>query len=455
MMTARDMAVLALCDRAGNVSAALDRLLDQNALGGADRGLANELAMGALRRRRTLETITRAFGREPNRRLPCNLEAILHVALYQLLYLERIPPFAAVDQAVEQAIDMHHRRRSGLVNALLRTVLREVSPPTPGRPQLAPNMLPVGRDSHRLFARPIFADPRDDLPTHLGQVFSLRDELVRRWQGGVGDPARLVELCEHTVQRPPLVLRVNRLRSDPRRVLADLEAQGKPALLHANGQSLVLAERAVVTELAVFEQGLVQPQDPTATEVGLAAAPAAGMTVLDFCAAPGTKTTHLAELMDNRGRIVAVDVSSQKIERIADNCRRLGITIVEPMLAEDLGKLELASFDLVLADVPCSNTGVLARRPEARWRFGQAALQQLADDQLHLAMAACEYVKPGGRLVYSTCSIEPEECSAVVKALAARKPRMRLLEERLTLPGGLDDPTQWRDGGYRAVLKRV
>ena len=189
-----------------------------------------------------------------------------------------------------------------------------------------------------------------------------------------------------------------------------------------------------------------------ASEVALAAAPQPGMKVLDFCAAPGTKTTHLAELMGNRGSITAVDVSREKLQLIEDNCRRLGIDIVQTRLTTEVDQLQPASFDLALADVPCSNTGVLARRAEARWRFDPAALAGLARDQCTLVALAAGFVRPGGRLVYSTCSLEPEECSRVTRELLRRVPGLSPMEERLVLPGGAEDPAHWHDGGYFAVF---
>jgi len=157
--------------------------------------------------------------------------------------------------------------------------------------------------------------------------------------------------------------------------------------------------------------------------------------------------------MGNRGAITAVDVSAEKLAAIEINCRRLGITIVQPVLAEQVGGLEPGGFDVALADVPCSNTGVLARRVEARWRFSEENLAKLVKDQRFLLAAAGQFVKPGGRLVYSTCSIEPEECAELARAFAQRHDRFKLIDEKLTLPAGADDPTHWTDGGYYAVFK--
>jgi 16S rRNA (cytosine967-C5)-methyltransferase len=163
---------------------------------------------------------------------------------------------------------------------------------------------------------------------------------------------------------------------------------------------------------------------------------------------------HLASLMERRGRIVAVDVSGEKLARIERGCRRMGIDIVTPCHAESLAELEPESFELVLADVPCSNTGVLARRVEARWRFGEPALASLVADQKFLAELAWAFVRPGGRLAYSTCSLVEAENAAVARWLGRRHGELSLEGESLTLPEGADDPTRWRDGGYLAVFSR-
>lgn len=449
---ARDIAVEAIRDRAGNVSAHLDRLLGRSALPAGDAALARELALGVTRRRGTLTAVLRAFLEQPDRRLPVPLEEILHVGLYQMLFLDRVPDFAAVNEAVEQAVRHHHRRQSGLVNGVLRTIARNISPRIAGAGTLAADVLPVCPSAHRKFGRPVFPDPNADAAGHLAAAFSLPAALAGRWVSRYG-LSQAAGLAMHADVRAPVILRVNRLKATVDEVLASLASAGVPARRHENGLSVLLEEHLNVTELDVFRRGLVQPQDPSATAVVTAAEPKGGAKVLDFCASPGVKTTHLAELMDNRGSITAVDVSTEKLARIESNCRRLGVTIVTTRLAEQVGSLDPRSFDLVLADVPCSNTGVLARRAEARWRFSEDALETLVQDEETLVSLAAEFVAPGGRLVYSTCSTEPEECSGVVRHLTARGGRLELLREQLTLPGGADDPAKWHDGGYCAVFR--
>jgi 16S rRNA (cytosine967-C5)-methyltransferase len=449
----RDLAVLALRDRDGNVSASIERRVAAAGFPPADGHLARELALGVERRRASLEAIARGYLAQPGRTLPGALNQIIAVALYQLLYLERIPAFAAVNEAVEQAGRFHHRRQSGLVNGLLRTITRKVSDVQQGPVPAAPDVIPVAPESYRRSAVPVFPDPAVSPAAYLAAAYSLPMELSERWIEDLGSLDKAIAAATHANVRAPLIVRVNPARASVEAVLAELAAAGAAARPHDNGLSVVLDETRDVTSLQAFARGAIQPQDPTATAVGLACEPRPGIKVLDLCAAPGTKTTHLAELMGNQGSIVAADVSPEKLDRIAENCRRMGITIVQPVLADTVGSLESGGFDLVLADVPCSNTGVLARRAEVRWRFSPEALSKLVEDQKFLARAAGHFVRPGGRLVYSTCSIEPQENGEVARWLARSETRLRLVREELTLPAGAAEPTAWRDGGYLAVFE--
>jgi 16S rRNA (cytosine967-C5)-methyltransferase len=449
----RDLAVLALRDRDGNVSASIERRVAAAGLSPADGHLARELALGVERRRASLEAIACGYLVQPGRNLPGALNQIIAVAIYQLLYLDRIPAFAAVNEAVEQAERFHHRRQSGLVNGLLRTILRKVSDVQHGPVPAARDVIPIAPESYRRSEAPVFPDPAASPAAYLAAAYSLPRELAERWIDNLGSLDKAVAVATQANVRAPLIVRVHSARATVQAVMAELAAAGVAARAHENGLSIVLDDTRDVTRLEAFARGAIQPQDPTATSVVLACEPRPGMKVLDLCAAPGTKTTHLAELMGNQGCIVAADVSREKLDRIAENCRRMGITIVQPILADAVGSLESGGFDLVLADVPCSNTGVLARRAEARWRFSHEALSKLVEDQKFLARAAAHFVRPGGRLVYSTCSIEPRENGEVARWLARSEPPVRLVREELTLPAGAADPTAWHDGGYLAVFE--
>jgi 16S rRNA (cytosine967-C5)-methyltransferase len=450
---ARDIAVRALRDRTGNISAHVKRLAG-GGLPATEGALAVELALGSLRRRSALETVLRAFLAQPNKRLPRPLAEILHVGLYQILYLERVPDFAAVNEAVSQTVRLRHKRQSGLVNGLLRNVLRSVSDRQEGRPPLEENVLPVGPNSYRTFDRPVFPDPAVDPEGYLAVAYSLPLTLASRWIREQRSLEGAAQVALHSNARPPLILRVNTLRCDLEGARASLLEDGVQTRPHCNGVSLVVSggDPVPLTEMKAFHEGLIQPQDPTATAVPLVAAVKPGMRVLDFCASPGTKTTAMAALMNNRGSITATDVSDEKLRPIDESCLRLGVTIVSTRLSSTAGSLEAQSFDVVLADVPCSNSGVLARRAEARWRFNDQRLGTLVGDQKFIAQASAGFVRPGGRLVYSTCSIEPEEGREIARWLTRRCPKLRLEYEELTMPGGADDPTSWHDGGYVAVF---
>ncbi|MFB3894213.1 MAG: transcription antitermination factor NusB [Phycisphaerae bacterium] len=451
----REIAVAALGDRAGNVTAHLERLLADASLEPADSGFARELALGAVRRRATLETVLRAYLAQPDRRLPGPLEGILAVAVYQLLFLARVPAFAAVNEAVGQVMRRGLKGYAGMANGVLRTISRGLSDIQTGRPPIRVDVVPIGPNSYRMLDRAVFPDAAQTPTDYIAAAYSLPAALATRWLTRFGSLDAAIDVAMHANARAPQILRVNMLKADVAGSIAALASEGLAAVPHANGMSIVLTEHQNVAALRALRDGLVQPQDPTATSVGIACGVRPGMSVLDFCAAPGTKTTHLAELMANSGSITAVDVSQERLQRVTDNCSRLGVSIVTTCLAEEVAqRLKPGSFDVVLADVPCSNTGVLARRAEARWQFSEDSLAAIVKDQRFLAAAAASFVKPGGRLVYSTCSIEPEENSELAMGLVRKVRGLRLIEEKLTLPGGAEYLPNWRDGGYHAVFTR-
>ncbi len=450
---ARDVVVNALRDREGNISGRLDRLLEYGHYSGADRSLARELALGSHRRKRTLDVVMKTFLSQPGRKLPAPIKEILYVGLYQLLYLSRVPEFAAINEAVEQTKRFNHKRKAGMVNGILRTVERNISPLIQGVPKYASNILPVGPNEYRQFEKNVFIDPSAEPAEYLCDAFSLPMSLCRRWCERLGSFEKAARVATHANSRAPFILRVNSLKTDPDSLLQDFSSIGIEAQIHENGKSIVLAHHANISELPGFKEGFFQPQDPTATHVAIVCEPQPGMKVLDFCAAPGTKTTHLAELMQNKGSITAADVSQMKLEKIEHNCRRLGIDIVSTVLSEQIGQLEPESFDLALVDAPCSNSGVFARRAEARWRFESKPLGELVKDQQFLLSAAATFVASGGRLVYSTCSIEKEENQDITNWFVKNNPRFKLNTEKLTLPGGESELATWHDGGYYAIFE--
>jgi 16S rRNA (cytosine967-C5)-methyltransferase len=378
----------------------LEALADRAGLDARDRGLATELALGTLRWQRRLDWTLAQASRRPLQDLAPWVRALLRLTAYQLAFLDRVPPWAAVHEAVELA----KRRRSAGATAFVNGVLRAVA------------SLP------RPWPAPMAADPVEALALRA----SCPTWLAERWWARYGpDDAEALALAMN--ETPPVTVRANTLRLSVGAVVAALRAAGvdaTPTRFAAEG--LLLGRAGDLRRLAPLGEGAATVQDEAAILVGHAVEPRPGETVADVCAAPGTKTTHLAALMENRGRIVAADPSAARLELLRDAAARLGAGIVEPRVADartlaaDLGP----TCDRVLVDAPCSNLGVLRRNPDGKWRRQPGDLATLARTQAGILEAAAELVRPGGILVYATCSLEPEENEAVVTALRARRPEL-------------------------------
>ncbi len=245
---------------------------------------------------------------------------------------------------------------------------------------------------------------------------------------------------------PPLWIRVNTTKISRADYLAKLAAANTPAEPGDHPQAVKLLDNVRVRELPGYDAGEFAVQDHSSMLVASAVSPKPGWQVLDLCAAPGGKTTHLAELMHHSGRIVACDIVSKRLDSVGDLCRRMGVRIVEPRVLADETEAPAGPFDAVLADVPCSNTGVLGRRPEVRWRLQPHEFQHLIRLQTSLLKTALSRVKAGGVVVYSTCSIDPDENGGVVRAVLTEMPGVTLDAEHTSIPG------RPSDGGYWARL---
>lgn len=401
--SARGLA-LDILGRVETTDAWADRLLAarlrHTALAPRDRALLTELVLGTLRWQRWLDWHVERAARRPVHALVGWLRALLRLSAYQLARLDRIPPWAAVNEAVELAKRRGPPGVAGFVNGVLRTLA--------GGP--------------RPWADPTAVDPIEALALRTSQP----TWLVRRWCARLG-LAEAEALARAMSEAAPLVVRVNRLRASVEEVVTALSQHGTratPTRWALDG--LVLETSGDPWELPPLRDGLATVQDEAAILVGLALDPRPGELVADICAAPGTKTTHLAALMANRGRILAADAHPGRLGLLRTACARLGATIVEPQLAEAsaLASVVGATCDRVLVDAPCSNLGVLRRNPDGKWRRTADDLADLAGTQVAILDAAAALLRPGGILVYATCSLEPEENAAVVAAVRARRPEL-------------------------------
>lgn len=446
---ARDVAwaVLDEYKRSGAfVAALLARHVAGTDVSDRERRLAREIVSGVVRRQATLNALIGPQVSRPRHRIEGALWTLLQIGVYQLVFLDSVPPHAAVHEMVETAKRAGQRQWTGFLNGVLRSVSRQLTHRFIDRP--GPNTIPVDENRYRLCASAVFPDPESDPCGYVATAFSFPSWLIRGWARRFEFP----ELCwlGFWFNAPAkITLRANRLKTTRDELFQELYGAGVTASAGHRPEAILLEGTVRIEELPGFREGEFTVQDETAMHAAALLAPQPGENVLDLCAGPGTKTTHLAELMDNRGRIVAADVQSDRLEQVTQNSRRLGMKIIETQLVNPDGSdVPKGPFDAILVDVPCSNTGVLGKRPEARWRLQPRDLTELAALQKRLLSSASSRSKPGGRIVYSTCSIEPEENQRVVQAVLGEHPELRLSDEVEHVPG------RPADGGYAALLHR-
>jgi 16S rRNA (cytosine967-C5)-methyltransferase len=413
-----------------------------------DRRLTTQLVYGVLRRRGTLRALVEPLVNRPVRKVEAWLWNALYLGAYQLALLTHIPTHAAVNETVELAVHFGRPGARGFLNGVLRRLARLLTDER--TTTAAADALPLEHGEYRRLTQPLLPDPATHPLEYLATGFSLPDWLVRRWLPRYG-----MEECQRLgfwFAGPTLLtLRCNPLRCTREELLTALREAGHATEAGAHPQALRLHDAGPIRELPGYAEGWFSVQDESAMRIASALAPQPGETVLDLCAAPGGKTTHLAELMRNTGRIIACDVDEQRLQTVATLAQRLDLTIIETCLlrGEDGADVPPGPFDRVLVDVPCSNTGVLGKRPELRWRLRPDDLHQLVALQARLLERAIDHVRPGGVIVYSTCNIEPEENRQVVETLLARRPELRLEEVEEAIPG------RPADGGFWARLRQI
>ena len=388
----------------------------------ADRGLCQELVYGIVRWQAALDWLValKTGGRDQK---PA-LQNLLRLGLYQIFWLDRIPDHAAVHETVELAKHGGLGPQAGFINAVLRGFLREAS------------------ETKDLLADLKIADPATG--------HSHPQWLVKKWQQRFGEE-RTRQLLEWNNTPPNTFARVNTLKTDAGKLLERWRAENVEYDFVRRDwlvENLIfeLKSHPPLPSLASFRAGWFYIQDPGTLLAPRELGAQPGETILDLCAAPGGKTTFIAQLMRNEGKIVACDISEERLKLIRENCARLGVTCVEPVLFSTFN-LHPSTFDRILVDAPCSNTGVMRRRVDLRWRISSQEISRLQKTQLDLLKLAATKLKPGGVLVYSTCSLEPEENSEVVKEFLRNHNNFKLEGERKLRPY-VDNV----DGAYVAAL---
>ncbi len=404
---------------------ALAQMLREKKFADLDRKFCTELVYGAVKAGESLDWKISRYLNRPLSKVDEKILAVLRIGMYQIFFLDRVPNSAAVNESVELSKKFCSIGASKFVNAVLRSAVRD-----PHKSDF-----PTGDDIKSLALRTFH-------PAWLVKLFAEEFGL---------DAAKKILAFDNT--DPPLCLRVNFLRTTRENVLDALKTfglQAEPSTFAPEG--IICRKHSALDEFQTLRAGLCQVQDESSMTVARTLDPKPGEFVIDCCAAPGGKSTHLAELMQNRGRIIAADIYKRKIHHISQNAERLGISIIEPLLidARKLGDKFPAQADKVLVDAPCSGLGVLRRKADLRWKKNFDDLNALPTLQTEILSSAAKTLKPGGILVYSTCTIIRRENESVVENFLASHENFRLVEMKTLLPH-----VTGTDGFFSAKLIRA
>ena len=405
-MSPRQLAFLALRDiylNGAYTDIALDRVLRQHALKNVDRGLVSELVYGVVRRKRSLNALIDQLGKKKAARQPPDLLIILHLGLYQLRYLEQIPPFAAVNTSVELAKANGWKKLAGVVNGILREYIRQAE----------------NREPLQLPSEPI---------SRLGILHSFPDWIVKIFISQLGEK-ETEQLCNWFNQPATIEVRINPLKTSLERVKRELLAIGVQGaeIPHLPQALRLIGPVGSVAKLPGFADGWFSIQDSSAQLVTHLLDPQPGETIVDACAAPGGKTTHIAELMGDRGTIWACDRHSQRLQKVRENAARLQLKSIKIYSGDSRVQTQLTNqADRVLVDAPCSGLGTLHKRPDIRWRQNLHKIQELCQLQPEILTNAASWVKPRGKLVYATCTLNPQENEAVITSFLQSHPNWKI-----------------------------
>jgi len=417
-VNARELA-LDLLNRWPESTALADELLEQALAGSSltppDRAFVTELFYGCLRRRLSLDYLVAQLAAKPPRPIVAN---ILFLGLYQLVYL-KTPAHAAVNETVALAKRYAGVAEAKFVNAVLRRAQREFDE--------------------------LLAKLGDTRPSEPWIYYSHPEWLWNRWATRFGSESAAA-LCDWNNQPPALYLRVNTLKTSTTPADVSLEPTDHPLCWRVTDTTGLFRTKS-------FANGEFYVQDPSTLVAVDVLDPQPGDSLLDMCAAPGGKTTYIAQKMQNQGRIIAADSQNSRLALVGENCRRLGVQIVATLACEGTRLdrcLRGEEFDRVLVDAPCSNIGVLRRRADLRWRLSDEEIRRLAALQVKLLDSAAKFTKRDGVLVYSTCSLEAEENEGVVETFLASHKGFSLETTHSLLP-----PRDGVDGAFVARFRRT
>ncbi|MDI9458325.1 MAG: 16S rRNA (cytosine(967)-C(5))-methyltransferase RsmB [Bacillota bacterium] len=392
-----------------------DSELQKGSLKRVDQGLYTELVYGTVRMRRNLDHVLSQFSSRPLAKIEPALLNILRIGVYQLFYLDKIPPSAAVNEAVKLARAFGHEGTAKFANGVLRQVLR-------------------GRDAV------VYPSLEEEPVEHIGLKYSFPSWIVEQWIKWWGVEETL-GLCRSMNEPPELHIRINTLKAAVEEVWTHLESKGitvrpgryLPEILKVHPASLVVED-------PWLQEGHYYIQDESSALAAHALQVGPGHTVYDLCSAPGGKATHAAQLMENQGQILAFDVSPQRLALVDQNARRLGASIIKTQVGDAAEDLGLPPAERVLVDAPCSGLGTMRHRPDIRWRKSGQEIKELVAIQKHILSRAAQYVAPGGLLLYTTCTLTKWENEGVVQWFLTEHPQFSGHQFPPGFPGQAAEP---------------
>jgi 16S rRNA (cytosine967-C5)-methyltransferase len=413
MVTPRQLAFIALRDihKGAYADIALDRVLQKVNLPDTDRRLVTELVYGCTRRQRTLDAIIDQLGKKKSHQQPKDLRTILHLGLYQLRYQQRIPESAAVNTTVTLAKENGFLGLKGFVNGFLREYIRQ-----------AQNI-----DTEILLKNPI---------ERLGILYSFPDWIIQVWVEQLG-LAETEQLCVWMNKTPAIDLRVNTIRTSIEEVETALQSAGVESkrVPHLPQALRLISSAGPIHNLPGYNEGWWTVQDSSAQLVSHLLDPQPGEVVIDTCAAPGGKTTHIAELMTDEGKIWACDRTPSRLKKLKENTQRLKLQTIEICIGDSRNLPQFRNTaNRVLLDAPCSGLGTLHRHADARWRQTPETVEELTLLQKQLISQTSTFVKTGGVLVYSTCTLHKAENEGVIESFLAENSEWEIE------PPGVDSP---------------
>jgi 16S rRNA (cytosine967-C5)-methyltransferase len=379
-----------------------------------DKAFAVHLVQGVLRWRARLDWLIASYAAFPFKRIEPDVLTILRIALYQMVFMDRVPASAAVNEAVKQVSSSRRPHLNRFVNGILREISRR-----------------GGRCD--------FPSKKKDPVAHLSIRYSYPEWLVRKWIAEVGWES-VEALLDAGNRISPMVLRVSSRRADREHLAAMLSSEGiRVSNTAFSPDGLVVEEmRGPVGEVKAFREGFFTVQGEAAQVASRLLAPSPGNDVLDLCAGLGGKTTHLAELAADTGVVIAVDRNKQRVMELARAARRMGLGSIHAVagdVLENRGRWLRGNFDRIMLDAPCSALGTISRHPDVKWSHREGDIRRLSKLQASLLDCAVDLLRPGGRMLYATCTISRDENEGVVEACAGKHRSIFIEDLRKTAPG--------------------